>query len=177
MGIFNIFKKSNKEKERALMKPLCLGIVGDIGRLLDKIHYNKPILTLELIVFASFIVAEVYTSVKSLNKKDLLVSTERLDGFHLDLLNYVINDGLKENIIKDESEILKFREEFYNFMQTRYQEYRPLFAEDISDVLKKKATTIFGFNILNNFLKHLFFEPISETELPNILVPMSLKLL
>ena len=51
------------------MKPLCLGIVGDIGRLLDKIHYNKPILTLELIVFASFIVAEVYTSVKSLNKK------------------------------------------------------------------------------------------------------------
>ena len=67
---------------------------------------------MELIVFASFIVAEVYTSVKSLNKKDLLVSTERLDGFHLDLLS--------KNIIKDESEILNSVKNFIIY-QTRYQ--------------------------------------------------------
>lgn len=179
MGIFNIFKqKSDEDRTRVFMKSACFGTVGSISTLLTRLNYNRLIVTCELTVFASFIVTAAYAWVKNLNGKNLLVSDERLDDFHLDVLNDVINKGLEEKIIKDENEVLKFREEFYDLTQTRYLEYWSLFGKDISDVFNPnmKDINIFGFNVLNNFLKHLFVEPINETELPSVLIPLSLEL-
>jgi hypothetical protein len=167
MGIFDIFKKSRDEKDKELMKSLCLGIVGDIERLLSNEGFNKLLKVPELIIFGMFIVTETYT----LAKKGLDKASPQLDQFHLDMVNYATNEYfLKDTSSGDISNILEFHDQFYDLVGSRYLEYRRLFAEDLGN-----PATVFS-KTLGAFVNHLFVEPISKDDKPHVIVPLAVKL-
>lgn len=153
-----------------LMKSLCLGIVGDTGRLLLNKGFDKPIKLYELIIFGMFVVTEAYT----LAKKGLDKASPQLDQFHLDMVNYVTNEYfLKETTAKDVTEILEFRDQFYDDVGSRYVEYRQLFVKDLSN---RNPGAVFFSKSLSAFVNHLFIEPISKDDKPHLIIPMAIKL-
>lgn len=150
-----------------LMKSLCLGIVGDTGRLLSDQGFNKPIRIIELIVFGMFIITETYKLVI----KDPDKTSPQLDQFHLDMTNYVTNEYfLKETSDKGTNEVLEFHDKFYDLVSTRSTEYRQLFAKELS-----KPGTVYS-KTLGAFINHLFDEPISEDDKQHLTVVMAIKL-
>lgn len=168
----NLFGSDKKDtvsdkQGQELMKFLCLGIVGDIGRLLSNQGFNKPIDVLELIIFAMFVVTETYT----LSQKGLDKASPQLDQFHLNMVDYMTNEYfLKENAVEDTNDIFAFHDQFYDVVATRYAEYRRLFAKDFSN-----PATVYS-KTLGALLNHLFAELISEDDKPHIIVPMALKM-
>ena len=117
---------SEDEKVQDLMKSLCLGIVGDIGRLLSNEGFNKPIRIVELLVFGMFIVTETYSlaNIKSEKKEP------QLDKFHLNIINYVTNEYfLKEANNKDDEEIFKLQDKFYDLVVVRYKSIDSFFQK------------------------------------------------
>lgn len=154
------------EKVQELMKSLCLGIVGDIGRLLSDKGFNKPIRIIELIVFGMFIVTETYSLAKKKSEK----AEPQLDQFHLDMTNYVTKEYfLKDN--KDVDEIFELQDKFYDLVGIRYKEYRQLFSEDWSNPGTTFSKTV------GAFIRHLFDEPVSEDDKRHLIVVMHIKLL
>ena len=174
MGIFDFFSKNREhqfnkvefreKKESELMKSLCLGIVGDFGRLLDDAGFDKPVRTLEIIMFAMFIITETYELSKRGNKE-----SESLNIFHHDMFNYFANEHLIKNMAVDKNAIFEFEDKFYDTVGKRYAEYRQHFKEDLNN-----PGTIYS-NTLCAFMRYLFTEPISDNDKQKILIPMALK--
>ncbi len=152
------------------MKSLCLGIVGDTARVFTDSAFNRPIDTIEIIIFAMFIVTETYI----LAKKEAAKTTEALDKFHLEMFNYVTNKYfLKQHASDDEEKLLEWHshwhDHFYDTIASRYTEYRKLLQKDLSN-----PNTVYN-NILRAFINHIFTERISEDDRPHLIVPMALK--
>ncbi len=153
------------------MKSLCCGIVGDTARVLTDSGFNRPIDTIELIIFAMFIVTESYI----LAKKESAKTTEALDKFHLEMFNYVTNKYfIKQHESDDEETLLEWhsqwQDHFYDTIASRYTEYRKLLPQDLNN-----PNTVYS-NILGAFINHMFGEPISEDDRTHLIVPMALKL-
>jgi hypothetical protein len=171
MGIFK--KHFSREKadetgdkeERKLMKDLSLAVVGEFARVMLDEGYNKQGVALECIILGMFLVTETYI----LSNRDSAKSHLQLDEFHTDMMNYLFNEYKKDTGGK--CDIISFRNEFYEIIRSRYQEYREAFNADTN-----KTVTILS-KTLGAFLDHFLAEPISEFKKHHSIVPLALKLL
>jgi len=163
-----------------LMKSLCCGIVGDTARVLADSGFNRPTDTIELIIFAMFIVTETYILAKQRllsympAKRAVAKATEALDKFHLEMFNYVTNKYfLKQHASDDEETLLEWHSQwhdhFYDTIASRYTEYRKLLPQDLNN-----SNTVYS-KILGAFINHVFVESISEDDRPHLIVPMAIK--
>jgi hypothetical protein len=142
--------------EPEVMKSLALGIVGDLGRLLQEQGLGRqPIKILEMIVFAMFVVTEAFVAIK----KGLEQAQESLNLFHEDMTEYIFTEYLfKHQKAQDVEEIKAHFSQLQELVNQRYQEYRQAFQEDYQDQQKGFLRT---FTALSG---HLFQEPLPEGE-------------
>ncbi len=117
--------------EPQVMKSLTLGIVGDLGRLLQSHGLGQtPIKILEAIIFAMFVVTESYVSVK----KGVDPARDALNLFHEDMVEHIFKEYLFKNQKARDMEELKANVEgLSNLINQRYQEYRHNFLEDYQE--------------------------------------------
>jgi len=148
--------------ETELMKSLTLGIVGDLGRLLQKHGLGKsPIKIMEAIVFAMFVVTETFVSVK----KGVDQAKETLDLFHEDMVEYIFKEYVfKHQKAKDMEEVSARYKQLNELINQRYQEYRQNFLEDYQE---KPLSFRRTFTILSD---HLLQEPLPEGEEQDLLI-------
>jgi len=145
-----------KTGEPEVMKSLALGIVGDLGRLLQELGLGqRPIKILELIIFAMFVVTEAFVSIK----KGLDQAQESLNLFHEDMTEYIFTEYLfKHQKARDMEEIKAQINQLQELVNQRYQEYRQAFQEDYVDQqggFRRTFTALSG---------HFFQEPLPEGE-------------
>jgi hypothetical protein len=145
-----------KTGEPEVMKSLALGIVGDLGRLLQELGLGQqPIKILELIIFGMFVVTEAFVAVK----KGLDQAQEPLHLFHEDMTEYIFKEYLfKHQKAQDMEEIKAQITQLQELVNQRYQEYRQAFQEDFQDQQEGFRRT---FTALSG---HLFQEPLPEGE-------------
>jgi len=142
--------------ESEVLKSLALGIVGDLGRLLQELGLGRqPIKILELIVFAMFVVTEAFVAVK----KGVDQAQESLNLFHEDMTEYIFKEYLfKHQKAQDMEEIKGQINQLQELVNQRYQDYRQAFQEDYRDQqegFRRTFTALAG---------HIFQEPLPEGE-------------
>jgi len=103
-----------------------------------------------------FVVTDAYTLKTGLDQ-----ATNQLDRFHLEMLNYAVNEiFLKIGQPKRLADAEAFSDFFQQIIPARYAEYRPLLADDLADQYRMKLWT----RILCAFADHLFVEPLTEMD-------------
>jgi len=148
MGFFKADETGDRE-ERNLMKDISLSVVGEFSQVMLDMGYNKQGVAFEGIILGMFLVTETYT----LSNRDSAKSHLQLDEFHTDMMNYLFNEYKKDTGGK--CDIISFRNEFYNIVRSRYQEYRESFNAD-----KNKTVTILSKTL------DAFLDPFSNFVIP-----------
>lgn len=117
--------------EPEIMKSLTLGIVGDLGRLLQQHGLGQtPIKILEALVFAMFVVTETFVSVK----RGVDQARQTLDLYHEDMVEYIFKEYLfKHQKARDQEELQVGLKQVSDLINQRYQEYRQNFLEDYQE--------------------------------------------
>lgn len=163
-------KMDNAQEDKAvrqLMKSLCLGIVGDISRVAVAEGFSKtPIKEIELLVFGMFIVTETYT----LAQKGVEKARPQLNGFHLDMANYVTNEYFLKDDTKDTNDVLEFHKSFSGLITERYDEYRKCLMND-----RGNKASIFR-ETFNSLISNIFVDSLNNESRSRLLIPLTLKI-
>lgn len=141
-------------QEPAIMKSMTLGMVGDLGRLLQEHNLGRKVIKIiEALIFGMFLVTEAFVSAR----QGLDQAKAHLDRFHEDMIEYIFAEYFfKHQKAKDMQEVEARFQQFNELLNQRYQEYREDFTEDHQDPQRGFSQTFAGL------FGHLFPEPLPE---------------
>jgi CRP-like cAMP-binding protein len=155
-------KSSNNDySSQFQMAEQCVGFVYQMAKPFKTEAKRKPDYVLELIILAMFIATEA----PKIIRKEAEKAMPRLDTFHLMMLNYFAKKYPLDEP-KETEDVIKFKDQFYDTITVRYEEYRPCFAEDIGNPGNYSQT-------LGKFIECAFTEPLNEDEQNHLTLVMT----
>jgi hypothetical protein len=142
----------------------CVRFIYQMAKPFKTEAKRKPDYVLELIILSMLIATEAHKIVW----KDAEKAMPRLDAFHLMMLNYFAKKyPLYEP--NETEDVIKLKDQFYDTIAVRYEEYRPCFAEDIGNPGNYSQT-------LGKFIECAFTGPLNEDEQNHLTLVMTTKL-
>lgn len=167
------------QEERENMKSLCLGITGEVARLISNQGINRDLRVLELTVFGMFVVIQTFMAAR----RDQEETNSQITDFHREMMDYVTNEYfiklpsiIDRKILESAdaadvvSQVQKFHDEFISRSTSRYHEYEHSLELDLEN-----PVTIFS-EISGSVIANIFIEQLSIEERNYLLVPLGLKL-
>jgi hypothetical protein len=152
------------------------GLTIDIFRSMDEVAPDIPVDSIEVYVYTCFFICEAYHALK-LKEHDKRTLDQVRDKISEKILEAAVALAYEGENQPSESDLMEFVEAFTKGLQRRYIQYRPVFADSLSEFLVSKKETLFGYNLAETFLGNAYIDKLPKEKTLSLIIPITIRMI